>query len=160
MTNPAAMDMTPLPKETTRLVVGYKRVHDRAAGTTRTYRTEARRAGKVVTLVVTDLASGEVVPEQRLPNDDDDGTPPPPRDCDLFPSVQACLHDFICANKSRFECEANKSCATLYPGVTCCAKVNGVCQCVSTHLMIRPTSLICQMLDGVVDFEGLGFTQE
>ena len=67
LTNPAVVDLTPQPKGTTSVVIGYKRVVDKKAQTARTYKTEARRSGNDVTLVVTDIATNAVVVNERFP---------------------------------------------------------------------------------------------
>ena len=151
LTNPAVVSLTPFPKETTNVVVGFKRVRDKAANTSRTYKTEVRRAGKEVTLVVTDIANNEVVVNTRFPD------PLPHPEVQQFDSLQACINDFLCKNGSALQCEANRTCQPQFWGLICCIK--GQQFCVSVHGVVRPNTLRCQIIGPIVDFEATVFSQ-
>jgi hypothetical protein len=143
LVNPAMMNLTPLPKETTSAVIGYKRIHDRKANTTHTYKTEARIAGNGVHIVVTDTDTRGQVLDVRLPE-------PSPHETQ-FSSINECIADFLCKNGSALQCEANRTCRDQFWALICCTP-NG---CVSVHGVVHPNTLRCQILSNVVDFNGL-----
>jgi len=151
LTNPAAIDLTPQPKRTGSVLVGYKRITDRAAGTTRTYKTEVRRSGNDATLVVTDVASGETVLSSRFPE------AAAHAERETFDTIAACINDFLCKNSSALQCEANKTCRDQFWSLICCLK-NG--SCVSVHGVIHPNTLRCQVIGQVTDFEAVIFSRD
>ncbi len=152
LTNPVAINLTPIPRGTTSVVVGYKRVHDTRANTVRVFRTDARREANAVTLTVTDVATSEVVLTRRLQDDTGGGGPTlPPGD------LNACIAAFMCENSSKLQCEANRTCQPQGWGLICPIDRD---TSVSVHGVIRPNSIRCTILDHVVDFEGLVFTKE
>lgn len=149
LTNPAVIDLTPQPKDATNVVIGYKQVVDGSAGTARTYKTEARRSGNDVTLVVTDLATNQAVLDTRFP--------PPvlhPEGGPVFDSLQACINDFLCKNGSALQCEANRTCRDQFWGLICCLRSG---TCVSVHGVVRPNTLRCQVIGPITDFEAVVF---
>jgi hypothetical protein len=152
LTNPIAINLTPIPKGTTNVVVGYKRVHDRGANTVRVFRTDARREANAVTLTVTDVATNEVVFTRRLQDDTGGGSPTLPSG-----DVNACIAAFMCEHSSKLQCEANRTCQPQGWGLICPISPT---VSISVHGVIRPNSLRCTILDHVVDFEGLVFSQE
>jgi len=150
LTNPAMVNLTPLPKGTTSAVIGYKRIRDQKANATHTYKTEARISGNDVTLVVTDTASNEAVLNIKFPEAQ-------PHAADgQFNTIGECLADFFCRNGSALQCEANRTCRDQFWAVICCLK-SGLC--VSVHGVVHPNTLRCQILSQVVDFQGLVLTQ-
>ncbi|MEK6371537.1 MAG: hypothetical protein AABO58_02470 [Acidobacteriota bacterium] len=157
LTNPAVVNLTPQPKGTTSVVVGYKRVHDRTENTTRTYKTEVRRSGNDLSLVVTDIATNEMVVNTPFPaaQDDHGGGTTTPRG--TFDSVQACINDFLCKNGSALQCEANGTCRDQFWGLICCLKDSPFC--VSVHGVVRPNTLRCQIIGPITDFEAVVFSQ-
>ena len=149
--NPAMIDLTPLPKGTTNVVVGYKRVVDRKANTTHTYKTEARIAGNDVTLVVTDTATNQAVLNVKFPE-----AQPHAAGGAQFDTLAECLADFFCRNGSALQCAANRTCHDQFWAVICCLK-SGLC--FSVHGVVHPNSRRCQIIGPVIDFEGLVLSQ-
>lgn len=150
LTNPATVNLTPLAKGTTNVVIGYKRIRDQKANATHTYKTEARIAGNDVTLVVTDTASNEAVLNVKFPEAQPHATD------GGFDTLGECLADFFCKNGSALQCEANRTCRDQFWAVICCLKSG---QCFSVHGVVHPNTLRCQILSQVVDFQGLVLTQ-
>ncbi len=150
LTNPAVVDPAPQPKGTTNVVIGYKRVTEGTAPSARTYKTEARRSGNDVTLVVTDVATNEAVLDTRFPTAE-----PHPAGGPVFPTLQACISDFLCKNQSSLLCEANRTCRDQFWGLTCCLS-NGTC--VSVHGVVRPNALRCRLIGPIADFEAVVFS--
>jgi len=144
LTNPAVAKLTPLDKSTTKVVLGYKRVHDKRANTTKTYRAETLRSGNDISLVVTDIATNEVVVKDRFP--------PPQPHADGFDTLQECINDFFCKEGAALQCEANRTCKAQFAALICCLK-NGTC--FSVHLIIRPNRLRCFLVDLIPDLEGI-----
>lgn len=137
------------------LVLRYTRVRDRKANTTKTYKTEMIKAGKEVTLQVTDIASNEVVSKNTFTHVEGHNQPPdggPPK----FDTLEDCIKDFDCTRRGALQCEANRTCKDQFAALICCLK-NG--QCFSVHLIIRPTSLKCLIINFFPDFEGFVLTQ-
>jgi hypothetical protein len=151
LTNPDVVDLTPQPRGTSNVVIGYKRVTDNAARTTHTYKTEARRAGDDVALVVTDVDTEGVVLDTRFPPAEPHAPGAP-----VFDSLQACINDFLCKNQSALLCEANRTCRDQLWALTCCLS-NG--QCFSVHGVVRPTTLRCQVVGPITDLEAIVFSR-
>lgn len=151
LTNPAAIDPTPQPQGTTNVVIGYKQLVDKKAQTTTTYKSEARRSGNDVTLVVTDLATNQAVLDTRFPP-----VVPHPEGGPVFDSLQACISDFLCKNGSALQCEANRTCRDQFWGLICCLRSGA---CVSVHGVVRPNTLRCQVIGPITDFEAVVFAQ-
>ena len=149
LTNPAAVNLTPLPKGTTSVVVGYKRIYDRRADSVRIYKTEARRSGKLVTFEVTDVATGapvlsfgRVIADVKFPSGD----------------TNSCIKAFLCEHSSQLQCEANRTCKDQLWAIDCPIDPQTT---VSVHGFIAPNTVLCQSISEVVDrFQGLVFSQE
>ena len=151
LVNPAVINLTPLPKGTTSVVIGYKRIVDRKTNTAHTYKNEARIAGKDVTLVVTDTVNNQEVLNVKFPEAQ-------PHAGAQFISANECAADFLCKNGSALQCEANRTCKDQRWATLCCPPDGGVC--VSVHGVIQPTTIRCQIISNVVDFNGLVLTQQ
>ena len=151
LTNGAVRNVITIDEGTTNTVLGYSSVTDKKANTTRTYKAEAVKTGASLAVVVTDVVTGEVVSKDTFPVPQPHGGGQP-----TFDSLEACIKDFDCKNRGALQCEANRTCKDQFAALTCCL-TNG--QCFSVHLIIRPTSLRCTLLDVIPDLEGLVLTQ-
>ncbi len=157
LTNSAVRNLIKLDSSATNLVVRYTSAKDKKVNTTRTYKTEIVKAGTALTLVVTDMATGEVVTRKAFPAPEphkatDTAGPPP-----TFDSLEDCIRDFNCTRRGALQCEANRTCEDQFAALICCLK-NG--QCFSVHLIIRPTTLICRLRAVIPDLEGLVLSQQ
>ncbi len=132
------------------LVLRYARIKDKKANTTRTFKTEITKAGTTLTLLVTDVATGEVVSKNAFPAAEAHTGAP------TFDTLQACIADFNCKNRGALECEANRTCQDQFAALLCCLKDG---QCFSVHIIIRPTSLRCQLRAVIPNLDGLVFKQ-
>src|SRR5262245_50000181 len=139
--NPAVVNATPLDKNAASTVVGFKRVTDKKTNTTRTYRTEARRSGEAVSLVATDVATNQAVLDIKF-------DPPVRHGVTTYDTLQECINDFFCHEGAALKCEANKTCKDQFAALICCLK-NGTC--FSVHLVIRPTTIRCQLIGPLPD---------
>lgn len=148
LTNPAVVDSVTQPQGTTSVVVGYKRVVDRKSNTARTYKTEARRAGEQGTLVVTDLASRQVVLEQAF-------VPGPNPGSSRFETIGDCIDDFLAKQGAALQKEANRTCREQFWGLNCCLN-NGACAGVDGS--VRPNLLRCSVVGPITPFEAAVFT--
>jgi hypothetical protein len=149
--NPAVMSLTPLPKGTTNVVIGYKRIVDRKTNASHTYKNEARIAGNDVTLVVTDTASNQEVLNIKFPEAQ------PHAGETQFSTLGECLADFFCRNGSQLQCDANRTCRDQFWAIICCLK-SGLC--VSVHGVVHPNTIRCQIISNVIDFNGLVLTRQ
>jgi hypothetical protein len=155
LTNGAVRGLVNMDTGPMNFVLRYTRVKDKKTNTVKTYKTEMVKAGKELTLQVTDLASNEVVSKNAFQRTDghspsDPGAPP------TFNTLEDCIKDFNCTRRGALECEANRTCKDQFAALICCLN-NG--QCFSVHLIIRPTSLICRLINSIPDFEGFVLTQ-
>ena len=149
LTNKAVRSLIRLDDRGANLVLKYTRVTDKTTNTARTYKTEVEKKGTAVSLLVTDVATNEVVSREGFPA-------PTTRHGNGFDSLEECLQDFNCEHRGKLQCEANRTCKDQFAALTCCLN-NG--QCFSVHLVIRPTSLRCQLRAVMVDLEGLVLSQ-
>lgn len=114
------------------LVLRYTRVRDKKANTTRIYRTEIARNGAAITILVTDIASGEVAMKKDLAPDKNgtgnggDGTG---KNCTqtgekVFNSQAECDNNFFsdCTRGGFVQCKANRTCEPKRSGYECCFK--------------------------------------
>lgn len=114
------------------LVLRYTSVKDKKANTTRTYKTEIARNGAVLTLLVTDISSGESVMKEEFPpvKSSGDGTGNGTgNDCTqtakkVFNTPAECENDFFsdCTRGGFVQCEANRTCEPQRTGFDCCFK--------------------------------------
>ncbi|MEK6322270.1 MAG: hypothetical protein AABN33_11355 [Acidobacteriota bacterium] len=155
LTNSAVRNLITLDSGATDLVLRYTSVKDKNTNTTRTSKTEVIKTGTALTLLVTDIATGEVVSRKPFPAAEShkktDTTGPPP----TFDSLEDCIKDFNCTRRGALQCEADRTCENQFAALTCCLK-NG--QCFSVHLIIRPTRLRC-LIAVFPNFEGLVLSQ-
>lgn len=144
LTNGALRD--PIKMGNGNLVLKYTSVKDKKTNTTRTYRTEIIRKDAALTLLVTDIASGETVMKKEFP-------PPKSRvlaageDCSkffdkVFPDAAACRKDFDldCRRGSFLQCEANRTCDPVLTELECCFKDG---HATASLLIIWPTGRLC-----------------
>jgi hypothetical protein len=156
LTNSAVRQLVTLDGGTATLVLRYTSVKDKKTNVTKTSKTEIVKSGKELTLQVTDIANGEVIFKQRFP------APEPHQPADAtsglptFDTLEACLNDFDCTRRGPLQCEANRTCQDQYAALMCCLK-NG--QCLSVHLVIKPTTFKCKLPPVIPDFEGVVFSQ-
>jgi hypothetical protein len=152
LTNSAVRNLIILDSGDTNLVLRYTGIKDKKTGTPKTYKTEAIKAGAELTLLVTDIATGEVVRRVAFPAPEphtkSDTTGPPP----AFDSLEDCLRDFNCTRRGALQCEANRTCEDQFAALICCLS-NG--QCYSVHLIIKPTSLRCILRAVLPNLEAL-----
>lgn len=154
LTNRAVRGLVDMDTGPTNFVLRYTRVKDKKTNIIKTYKTEIVKAGKELSLQVTDLGSNEVVSKNAFQRAEGQapGDPGPP----TFNTLEDCIKDFDCTRRGALECEANRTCKDQFAALMCCLN-NG--QCVSVHLIIRPTSLRCRLIDLIPDFEGFVLTQ-
>ena len=154
LTNPAVRNVITMDRGTPNVVLRYTRVHDKKTNTRKTYRAEAVRSGNEITLVVTNVATNEVVSKRTFPAPQRHataaGSPP------TFKTLADCIGDFNCTRGGALQCEANRTCQNQFAALLCCLD-NG--QCISVHLVINPTSPRCQFLGVIPGLEGLVFQQ-
>lgn len=154
LTNRAVRGLVDMDTGPTNFVLRYTRVKDKKTNIIKTYKTEIVKAGKELSLQVTDLGSNEVVSKNAFQRAEGQapGDPGPP----TFNTLEDCIKDFDCTRRGALECEANRTCKDQFAALMCCLN-NG--QCFSVHLIIRPTSLRCRLIDLIPDFEGFVLTQ-
>jgi hypothetical protein len=153
MTNNLAKDVIMMDKGDSTVVVRYTGILDRKTNTAKTYKAEAVKKGQDLSIVITDILSGAEVSKDIFPVND---FPAGPCDGPKFDSIQACIKDFYCKKGSELLCEANKTCKDQFAGMICPLN-NG--QCVSVHVVIRPTDLRCIILGTLPDRLELAFTR-
>ena len=136
------------------IVLRYTSIKEKNTNTTKIHKTEAVKTGTSLALLVTDIATGDVISRKAFPAPEphhaDTGAAP------LFDSLEDCIKDFDCKRRGALQCEANRTCEDQFAALTCCLK-NG--QCFSVHLIIRPTSLRCRLIGFIPDLEGLVLSQ-
>ena len=145
LTNSAVRDVINVNEDDTGGVLRYTRVRDKAANTVRTTKTEIVRKGTSLSLQVTDIGNNEVVSTHTFPT-------PVTRHADGIDSLQDCLREFDCINRGPLQCEANRTCKDQFAAIECCLSDG---QCFSVHLIIRPTTPRCQLVEVIPEFEGL-----
>jgi hypothetical protein len=156
LTNSAVRKLIKLDSGAANLVLRYTRIKDKNTNTSRIYKTEITKTGNDLTLLVTDIATGEVTSTKTFPapksHSNTDTTGPTPS----FDTLQDCVKDFDCTRRGAIQCEANRTCEAQFADLDCCLK-NG--QCFSVLLIIRPTSFICALRALIPDLEGLLLSQ-
>lgn len=155
LTNKAVRNLIRLDKGDANQILRYTSVRARNANAAKTYKTELSKTGNALTLLVTDLATGEVASKKTFPAPEAHhkvGTAGPP----TFDSLEDCLKDFNCTRRGALQCEANRTCENQFAALTCCL-TNG--QCLSVHLIIRPTSFRCLLTGFIPDLEGIVLSQ-
>ena len=156
LTNSAGRNLIKLDSAATNLVLRYTSVKQKSTNATRTYKAEVTKAGSALTLLITDIASGEVITRTPFPapepHSKTDSSAAPP----AFDTLEDCIRDFNCTRRSALQCEADRTCQNQFAGLICCLK-NG--QCISVHFVIKPTAFRCRFIDFVGDLEGLVLSQ-
>ena len=147
LTNPAVRNLIRLDPGTNNVVLSYTSVKDKKANATKIYKSEIARAGEAVSILVTDFATGATVSKDTFPTAGSCCPPGLPK----FDTIEACFADFKC-KQVELQCEANRTCKNQFAGVTCCLN-NG--QCLIADIIIRPTSLKCQLIGTIPDLEGI-----
>ena len=155
LTNSAVRNLIRLDSGTTNLLLRYASVKDKKTNTTKTYKSEVTKAGNVLTLQVTEIATGVVVSKNTFPapQPHNTGTTGP---SPTFDTLEDCIKDFNCKFRGALQCEADRTCQDQFAALTCCLK-NG--QCFSVHLVIRPVSLRCRLTGFIPNLDGLVLTQ-
>lgn len=144
-TNRNLKNVVRLEPGTNNLVLKYTSVKDKARNTTTTSKTELTRSENALAIVVTDFNTGAAISKDNFPVAQPHDPAGP-----TFDSLEDCINDFNCKRKGELLCEANRTCKDQYAALTCCLK-NG--QCFSVHLIIRPTRLLCKLLDVIPNFD-------
>jgi hypothetical protein len=147
LTKSAVRNRVTLDNSTANLVLKYTLVKEKKAGAQRTYKTEVVKTGKKLALVVTDIASNEVVSRTEFPEPQQHDLPDGPA---TFDSLEECIADFYCTTAPALQCEANRTCKDQYWCLLCCLN-DGMC--FSVLLMIRPTALRCKLSVLIPNFE-------
>ncbi|HSE30530.1 MAG TPA: hypothetical protein VLA93_03025 [Pyrinomonadaceae bacterium] len=144
-TNRNLKNVVRLEPGTNNIVLKYTSVKDKGRNTTAISKTELTRSENNLAIVVTDFNTGAAISKDTFP-------PPQPHDPagPTFDTLEACIDDFNCKHRGELLCEANRTCKDQYAALTCCLK-NG--QCFSVHLIIRPTRLLCKLLDVIPNFD-------
>ena len=151
LTNSAVRNLITIDGGATNTVLRYTSVTDKKTNTTKTYKAEAVKTGTSLAILVTDIVTGGVLSKDTFPVPEPHASGGP-----TFDSLEACIKDFDCQRRGAIQCEANRTCKDQFAALTCCL-TNG--QCFSVHLIIRPTTLRCTLLDVIPNLEGLVFKQ-
>lgn len=146
-TNRSVQDLVQLGERDTGMVLGYTRVEDNQTNAATTYRSEVVKKDSSLALVVTDLATDNVVDRRDFPV-------PGPACEPQFDSLAACVEEFNCTHRGALLCEANRTCKPQLAALTCCLKNGDI---FSVHLIIPPTRIRCQIV--VPDLEGFVLTR-
>jgi transcriptional regulator of heat shock response len=120
------------------LVIQYVHIRDRESDTDTTAKLELIRKDTDLSLVSTDVATGEVIKKIALP-------PPVRHDSDdhrAFETIEECIAEFDSSElHATLLAEANRSCESQLTHVTCCL-TDGSCW--SVVLVIEPSFLRCR----------------
>ncbi len=144
LTNSAVRNFIALEESKTSLVVRYTLVKKKETATSRVYKIEVVKTGTEVALVVTDMATDELVNKIVLPE-------PERHDKHTFESIDDCIADFDSTPfQSALQAEANRTCEDQIAHVLCCLS-NG--SCFSVVLFIKPTSWRCRLPVALVSSE-------
>ena len=139
LTNSALQNFITLDSSMINLALKYTLVKEVKASTKKIYKTEIAAIGSEFALVVTDIATDEVVSRTVFlgsePHNSPDGLP-------SFDSLEECISDFYCTTAPAFQCEANRTCEVQSAHFLCCLKGD---QCVYVTLIIRPTTFKCRL---------------
>jgi hypothetical protein len=144
LTNGAARDKIKLEKGATNVVLNYYSVKGKKTNSSRTYKTEIVKTGNEVQLVVTDVATGEVVSKETFPPAEPHLPTGP-----TFNSLEECIADFNCRRRPAIQAEANRTCRAQRAGVTCCPPDGGICTIVD--FLITPTRRVCGLIGPLDD---------
>ena len=149
LTNSAVQDIIKLDDGANNVVLRYTSVKDKNTNSTKIYKAEVVKSGTSLSILVTDMATGEaIVKETYAPPE----LPDNPDQRPTFDSLEACIQDFNCTRRGAILCEANRTCKNQTAALTCWLK-NG--QGFSVHLLIKPTSPKCLLKDLIPDLEGI-----
>ncbi len=153
LTNNVVRNLIKLDSGTNNLVLRYTIVKDKKKNTTMTYKTEVVKTDTVLTLLVTDIATGGVVsintfPDPEPHNEVDTIDSPP-----TFDSIEDCIKDFNYTGGCALQCEANRTCKNQFAHLLCCIEND---LCFGVLMIINPTTLKCRLSAGVAipDVEG------
>jgi len=118
LTNRAVRGLVIMDTGPTNLVLRYTRIKDRKTNTVKIYKAEMVKAGKELTLQVTDIVSNEVVSRNTFPRTEghtpgDPGRPP------TFDTLEDCIKDFNCTRRGALQCEANRTCKDQFAALIC-----------------------------------------
>jgi hypothetical protein len=131
------------------VVLGYMKVIDKKTGVATVYKNEIARSANAISLVVRDVRSGTVVFTQSSPV-------AAGGICDNEQKFSD-LNECVCKKKGPFQCDADRSCDTLFPAMLCCLQNGSI---VSVHLIITPAfSRQCLLKGLIIDFSDLVLTQ-
>lgn len=132
LTNPAIANPVKLDSSNS-LVIGYASVKDKKTNATQILKAEIVRIDNGTRLRATDMNANRQVIDELFN----------PRLCPgqpVFNNLDECFDDFNCKVKPELECEANKSCKTLFFDVDCCLKDGTRLEAL---VIIKPTRLRC-----------------
>jgi hypothetical protein len=150
LTSNAVRDVITLKGDTT-MALRYTSIKDRKTNTVKTYKAEVVKKGAEVALVVSDIATGEII--DKIPPPPPPPTPMPTGICAppaiIFDSLNACIDDFNCKKRPAILCEVNKTCKPQRAGVTCCIK--GQPGAIIVDMLITPTSFRCLVVGPLPD---------
>jgi hypothetical protein len=158
LTNKAVQNVIRLGKRDTGVVLQYTRVEDNKNNTSKTYKSEiTKQNGRPLRLVVTDLATNDVIEEGSFPDPGPACWGEPPGQ---FDSINACIDAFNCTNRGPLQCEANRTCKNQFAALTCCL-TNG--SSISVHLIIPPAAVSiksCLLRSLTPELPGLVLSQD
>jgi hypothetical protein len=137
LTNSAVRNLIPMDNNTTNLVLKYTLVKEKKTSAKRTYKAEVVKTGTKLALVVTDIATGEVVSRKAFPEPEPHDLPKGPP---TFDTLDECIANFNCMTAPVLQCKANRTCEDQLAHLICCLNDG---QCFSVVLIIRPTAWIC-----------------
>ena len=139
LTNSIVRNIITLDNNTTNLVLKYTLVKEMKASTKRTYKTEVVKTDSDLTLMVTDMVTGEVVNRTAFPEPEPQELPDGQQ---TFDTLDECIADFNCTTSPALQCEANRTCEDQLASLFCCLN-DGLCY--SVHLIIKPTAIKCKL---------------
>ena len=144
LTNGLLRDRLKLDGKTANVVLRYASVKDKTTNSSRTYKIEVAKSGAEISLLQTDVATGELISKDKFPTAD-----PHPRNGPTFNSLDECLADFNCRVRPGIQAEANRTCKAQRAGVTCCSPGGTICTVVD--FLITPTRRICGLIGPIPD---------
>jgi len=139
LTNGLLRDRIKLDGNNANVVLRYANVKDKSSNTSRTYKIEVAKSGAEITLLQTDVATGELVSKDKFPTAD-----PRPPNGPTFNTIDQCLADFNCRVRPGVQAEANRTCKAQRAGVTCCSPGGTVCTVFD--FLITPTRRVCGLI--------------
>jgi len=157
LTNPAVNDVMTFAGSSSSIPLRYTTIRDRLTGSATTYKTELVRSGNSVSYFVTDLSTNREVQRVSADDDGDSQQPPPGASCGPFPVCADALHDYLCNQKPRLQCEANSACQAVFGHYVCDSVTPGFCDHYTT--IVVPNTIGCSLRATMVDIDQLKLRQ-